>query len=431
MKEFHPRAPAAATRSCTTRPTTATRTPADHSILVPVIDDDGATASRVLARPTRPTAATPSRRPTRATARDVYEEGALIFPCVKVQSDYRDIEDVIRMCQLRIRVPEQVVGRLPRAARRGARRRARAARARRGGRLGRARRTSRGLVRLQRAAAWSRRSGGCPAGGSPSRLVPRPVPAACPTACRSRSRSTIDATTADRGRPARQPRLPAVRPQPDRGDGALGGDARRVQRDQRHAPAERRAASGGCTCTCARTACVGIPRHPASCSVATCNLADRVANAVQRAIAELADGFGQAEVGLSVPASVGVISGHDPRARRRAVHQPAHARVHGRSRRARRRRLADDGRDRRCRRVAVELGRDRRVALPGPDREPRIVPDSEGAGYRRGAPSAAMELTPTVGEFELMFLSDGTIHPALGSAGRRCRRDGVAGAAGG
>ena len=44
------------------------------------------------------------------------------------------------------------------------------------------------------------------------------------------------------------------------------------------------------------------------------NVADRVGNAVQRAIAELADGFGMAEVGLSI-AGVGraCISGLDPR----------------------------------------------------------------------------------------------------------------------
>ncbi len=40
-------------------------------------------------------------------ARDVYQEGALIFPGVKVQRDHRDIGDVIRMCMSRIRVPEQ------------------------------------------------------------------------------------------------------------------------------------------------------------------------------------------------------------------------------------------------------------------------------------------------------------------------------------
>ena len=43
-------------------------------------------------------------------AKDVYEEGALIFPAVKVQENYKDIEDIIRMCKRRIRVPEQWYG---------------------------------------------------------------------------------------------------------------------------------------------------------------------------------------------------------------------------------------------------------------------------------------------------------------------------------
>jgi N-methylhydantoinase B len=43
-------------------------------------------------------------------ARDVYAEGALIFPCVRVQIDRRDVEDIIRMCRRRIRVPDQWYG---------------------------------------------------------------------------------------------------------------------------------------------------------------------------------------------------------------------------------------------------------------------------------------------------------------------------------
>ena len=43
-------------------------------------------------------------------ARDVYEEGALIFPCVQVQRGRRDVEDIIRMCRRRIRVPDQWYG---------------------------------------------------------------------------------------------------------------------------------------------------------------------------------------------------------------------------------------------------------------------------------------------------------------------------------
>ncbi len=43
-------------------------------------------------------------------ARDVYEEGALIFPCVRIQRDYADVPDIVRMCRARIRVPEMWYG---------------------------------------------------------------------------------------------------------------------------------------------------------------------------------------------------------------------------------------------------------------------------------------------------------------------------------
>ncbi len=45
-----------------------------------------------------------------AGARDVYEEGAIIFPCVRVQTGYEMHDDIIRMCRRRIRVPEQWYG---------------------------------------------------------------------------------------------------------------------------------------------------------------------------------------------------------------------------------------------------------------------------------------------------------------------------------
>ena len=45
-----------------------------------------------------------------AAARDVYEEGAMIFPCVRVQANYEMNDDIIRMCRRRIRVPEQWYG---------------------------------------------------------------------------------------------------------------------------------------------------------------------------------------------------------------------------------------------------------------------------------------------------------------------------------
>lgn len=42
-----------------------------------------------------------------AAAKDVYEEGALIFPCVQIQRNFETIDDIVRMCMSRIRVPEQ------------------------------------------------------------------------------------------------------------------------------------------------------------------------------------------------------------------------------------------------------------------------------------------------------------------------------------
>src|SRR5262245_58965172 len=80
---------------------------ADHTILVPVIDEARIHRFTVFAKAHQ--ADIGNSHPTSYTgaARDVYEEGALIFPAVQVQRDYADIEDIIRMCSLRIRVPEQ------------------------------------------------------------------------------------------------------------------------------------------------------------------------------------------------------------------------------------------------------------------------------------------------------------------------------------
>ena len=83
--------------------------PADHVILVPVFAEGrhvftaAAKAHQADCGNAQPTTYMPY-------ARDVYEEGSLIFPAVRVQRDYRDIDDVIRMCRRRIRVPDQWYG---------------------------------------------------------------------------------------------------------------------------------------------------------------------------------------------------------------------------------------------------------------------------------------------------------------------------------
>jgi len=83
--------------------------PADHAILVPVFFEGEhvftacAKAHQADCGNALPTTYMPG-------ARDIYEEGALIFPCVRVQRENTDVADIIRMCQRRIRVPEQWYG---------------------------------------------------------------------------------------------------------------------------------------------------------------------------------------------------------------------------------------------------------------------------------------------------------------------------------
>jgi N-methylhydantoinase B/oxoprolinase/acetone carboxylase alpha subunit len=74
---------------------------------VPVIDERGVHRLTVLAKAHQADCGNSLPTTYMGHARDVYEEGALIFHAVRIQKDYRDIDDIIRMCRLRIRVPEQ------------------------------------------------------------------------------------------------------------------------------------------------------------------------------------------------------------------------------------------------------------------------------------------------------------------------------------
>ena len=83
--------------------------PADHTILVPVfvagkhLFTVAAKAHHADCGNAQPTTYMPY-------ARDVYEEGSLIFPAVRVHRDYAEVDDIIRMCRRRIRVPDQWYG---------------------------------------------------------------------------------------------------------------------------------------------------------------------------------------------------------------------------------------------------------------------------------------------------------------------------------
>ena len=81
--------------------------PADHTLLVPLIDDIGQHRFTLQAKAHQADIGNSIPTTYHGRARDVYEEGALIFPAVQIQRDYNDIDDIVRMCRMRIRVPDQ------------------------------------------------------------------------------------------------------------------------------------------------------------------------------------------------------------------------------------------------------------------------------------------------------------------------------------
>jgi N-methylhydantoinase B len=82
---------------------------ADHMILVPVFVD-GEHLFTACAKAHQADAGNGVATTYAPFARDVYEEGALVFPAVRVQQGGRDVEDIVRMCRSRIRVPDQWYG---------------------------------------------------------------------------------------------------------------------------------------------------------------------------------------------------------------------------------------------------------------------------------------------------------------------------------
>jgi N-methylhydantoinase B len=175
---------------------------------------------------------------------------------------------------------------------------------------------------------------------------------------------------------------------------------------------------------------VGIPRHPASCSTATTNLADRLANAVQRGLAELADGIGLAECGGVIPAAAGVVSGRDPRYGGAPFVNQIFMVITGGAGTP----WTDGwltifhaGGAGMLRRDSVEIAE---LRHPIHVEAQRLEPDSEGAGRYRGAPGAYVEYGPSGTSLTVAYGADGVENPALGARGglaggpsRHFRRD--------
>lgn len=246
------------------------------------------------------------------TARDVYEEGALIFPCVRVQRDFEDIDDIIRMCRARIRVPDQWFGDYLASvgASRIAERRVKELADKFGIE-----------VLLDFVEAWFDYS---------ERLTANAIQTLPEFEVTGTSVHDPFPGTSDEGVPLQA----TIRVSPAAGEVVI--DLRDNPDNLPNGLNLTRATATGAALAgilsgipenlpsnagtfrrvevLLREGCaVGIPRHPFSCSSGTTNLADRVVNLVQAAFAQISDGFGAAEGAAGQAPAKSVVSGIDGR----------------------------------------------------------------------------------------------------------------------
>ncbi|TWD75096.1 N-methylhydantoinase B/oxoprolinase/acetone carboxylase alpha subunit [Kribbella amoyensis] len=399
---------------------------ADHCLVVPVVDEQGVHRFTVLAKAHQADCGNSQPTTYMADARDVYEEGALLFDACRVQSGYQDNEDVLRMLKLRVRVPDQWWGDYLAL-------------------LGAVRLGERRMLELGAELGWdvlddfvgqwldyseslmAEAISGLPAGHFDETTEHDPYPGAPdgvpisigidvdPRQGRIRVdlRDNVDCLPNGLNlteSTARTAAMLGVFNSIGQGVPPNAGSLRRIEVQLRD--------------NCA----VGVPAHPHSCSAATTNLADRVSNATQRAFANFAEAIGMAECGAVIPAAAAVISGRDPRTDHDFVNQIFLAVTGGAGTPWTDAWLTifHVGCGGMLRRDSVEGAE---MAHPILVRSQRLVPDTEGAGRFRGAPSAEVEYGPVGTTLSVAYGTDGSVRPAMGVRGgtagglsRHCRR---------
>ncbi len=349
-------------------------------------------------------------------ARDVYEEGALIFPCVRIQRDGKDNDDIVRMCWKRIRVPEQWYGDYH--SQLGA--------ARIGERRLKAFTEKYGMKRVkqfivdwfnyaERRALYAIRN--LPKGTLINRGSHDPVEPFLPEGVDITVKVEIDPeagiVTVD------------LRDNPDCIDAGLNlteacASANAIQGVFENLEADLPANAGSFRRVNVRlreNCVVGIPRFPHCCSLATTSMADVVVNLTQSAFTQLGDGYGMSQGNLCFAAGMGVISGTDKR--RGGVEYINQVYIMGGGGPAQ---PANDGmiylltpggagllhRD------SIEFDEQR---FPIFIRSQRLLPDSGGAGRQRGGPGTEVVFGPRFDPMTVSIMGGGTIHPPKGVLG--------------
>lgn len=389
---------------------------ADHTILVPVFVE-GEHLFTTLAKAHQADIGNSQPTTYMPYAKDVYEEGALIFPGVRIQRDRTDIPDIIRMCQRRIRVADQWYGDYLAM-------------------IGAARIGEMGLIQLckrygketvkafiqqwfdyserKMAHAISQLEAGTVTGYGMADPLEPIMPDGIPI------QVTIDVD------PQAKRITLDLRDNIDCLDAGLN-ESETCSRNNvmtgllnsLDADIPRNSGSFRCIDILLREGCVvGIPTFPHSTSVATTNLGERLVMITQKTFADKWGGLGQAEGACSVGTGFSVISGVDDRRepQRPYVNQvflgsqggPASADIDGWIT------YGNAVTNGLMFRDSIEIDEQK---YPIRVEELRIRQDSEGAGYRRGAPGTILRFGPKVASMQAFYANDGVQYPPRGAQG--------------
>ncbi|TNE37821.1 MAG: hydantoinase B/oxoprolinase family protein [Sphingomonadales bacterium] len=414
MKEFHPDL-RAGDAFLNNSPYHGCSHAADWTLLVPVMDNDGRHRFTVVVKAHQADIGNSIPTTYHGSAKDVYEEGALIFPSTKVQSNYETNADFRRMCEMRIRVPEQWWGdflAMVGAARIGEREIIAIAQEEGWEELDRFRRdwldySERRMIDAIKA---------LPAGFAVHTSCHDPFPGTPETGIKVQAKVTIrpDDAIVEVDLTDNPDCLPCglnLSEACSRTASMVG-----VFNAVEHSVPKNAGSFRRIDVKLRENCVVGIPRHPTSTSVSTTNVADRVANSTQAAIAQISGDHGLAECGAVIPPAVGVISGLHPDTGQPFVNQlflgmsggagapKADAWVT----------IGHVGNAGLCYVDSVEIDE---LRQPLYVYSRRLKTDSEGAGKHKGAPSVEVVFGPRDCAFDIGYVSDGAVNPAQGVRG--------------
>ncbi len=389
---------------------------ADHTLMVPVFVD-GVHMFTTLAKAHQADIGNSVPSTYMPFARDVYEEGALIFRATQVQRDFDDIDDIITMCRNRIRVPDQWYGDYLAM-------------------VGAARIGERGLQELTRKYGaerirdfiddwfdYSERMmrdtiAKMPAGVAEGTGMHDPVGDLVPDGVPVNVRVEI---LPEEGRV-----VVDLRDNMDCVDGGINESETCAVNNSMTGVLNcldpnvpRNAGSFRCIEVLLRDNCiVGRPSFPHSTSVATTNVGERLVMTTQRIIAERWPGEGQAEGSSGLGAGFAVVSGKDYRGNAPAAYinqlflgsqgGPASPGYDGWLT------YGNSVTNGLMLRDSVEVDEQK---YPLHVRQLRIRPDSGGAGRWRGAPGTVLEYGPSHATMTAYYVTDGNVNPPRGAVG--------------